>query len=107
MPKPERHVFVCSQNRPAGHPRGSCTQNGCAEVVDEFMKQWMQRQCFAQVMVTPSGCIGPCSEGPNVLIYPEGVMYSHVTKEDVGEIFDSHLLGDKVVERLKTPADKW
>jgi (2Fe-2S) ferredoxin len=76
-------------------------------VVDEFMKQWQQRQCFAQVMVTPSGCIGPCSMGPNVLVYPEGVMYSNVTKEDVSEIFDEHLLGGKVVERLKTPADKW
>lgn len=107
MPKPVRHVFICSQNRPAGHPRGSCAQNGCAEVVDEFMKQWMQRQCFAEVMVTPSGCIGPCSEGPNVLVYPEGVMYSKVTKEDVSEIFDGHLLGGTVVERLKTSADKW
>ncbi len=107
MPRPTRHVFVCSQNRPAGHPRGSCAQNGSAEVVDEFMKQWQQRQCFTQVMVTPSGCIGPCSMGPNVLVYPEGIMYSNVSKEDVSEIFDEHLLGGKVVERLKTPADKW
>jgi len=107
MPKPARHVFVCSQNRPAGHPRGSCGQKGCAEVVDELMKQWQQRQAFTQVMVTPSGCIGPCSMGPNVLVYPEGVMYSNVTKADVTEIFDEHLLGGKVVERLKAPADIW
>lgn len=71
------------------------------------MKQWQQRQCFTQVMVTPSGCIGPCSMGPNVLVYPEGIMYSNVSKEDVSEIFDEHLMGGKVVERLKTPADKW
>ena len=107
MPRPTRHVFVCSQNRPAGHPRGSCGQKGCAEVVDEFMKQWQQRQAFAQVMVTPSGCIGPCSMGPNVLVYPEGVMYCNVSKADVSEIFDEHLLGGKVVERLQAPADKW
>lgn len=107
MARPTRHVFVCSQNRPAGHPRGSCGEKGCAEVVDEFNKQWMQRQVFAQVMVTPSGCIGPCSQGPNVLVYPEGVMYSNVTRADVSEIFVEHLLGGRVVERLKTPADKW
>jgi (2Fe-2S) ferredoxin len=107
MAKPIRHVFVCSQSRPAGHPRGSCAEKGCGEVVDEFMKQWMQRQVFAQVLVTPSGCIGPCSMGPNVLVYPEGVMYSNVTKGDVTEIFDEHLLGGKVVERLKTSADIW
>lgn len=107
MPKPAKHVFVCSQNRPAGHPRGSCGAKSCAAVVDEFMKQWMQRQCFAQVMVTPSGCIGPCSQGPNVLVYPEGVMYTGVKAEDVGEIFDRHLLGGDVVERLKAPAEVW
>lgn len=107
MAKPEKHVFVCSQNRPAGHPRGSCGQKGCAEVVDEFMKQWQQRQLFAQVLVTPSGCIGPCNMGPNVLVYPEGVMYSNVSKADVNAIFDEHLVGGRVVERLKTPADIW
>ena len=26
MPKPEKHVFICSQARPAGHPRGSCAE---------------------------------------------------------------------------------
>lgn len=76
-------------------------------MVDELMKQWQQRQAFAQVMVTPSGCIGPCSMGPNVLVYPEGVMYSNVSKADITEIFDEHLLGGKVVERLKAPADIW
>ncbi len=107
MPKPIRHVFVCSQNRPAGHPRGSCGAKGCAAVVDEFMQQWQQRQCFAEVAVTPTGCIGPCGMGPNVLVYPEGVMYCNVTKEDVSAIFDEHLLGGKVVERLVAPADVW
>ena len=107
MARPARHVFVCSQNRPAGHPRGSCGQKGCSEVVDEFMQQWQQRQCFAQVLVTPSGCIGPCGMGPNILVYPEGIMYSNVTKADVSEIFDGHLLGGVPVERLKAPADIW
>ena len=107
MAKPIRHVFVCAQNRPAGHPRGSCGSKGCAEVVDEFMHQWQQRQCFTQVQVTSSGCIGPCGMGPNVLVYPEGIMYSNVNRADVSEIFDEHLLGGKVVERLKTPADIW
>ncbi|MDD4964714.1 MAG: (2Fe-2S) ferredoxin domain-containing protein [Gallionella sp.] len=107
MPKPARHVFVCSQARPPGHPRGSCAQKGCHEVVDEFTKQWQQRQLFAEVAVTPSGCIGPCSMGTNVLVYPEGVMYSNVTKADVTEIFEEHLIGGRPVTRLLTPASIW
>ena len=34
-------------------------------------------------------------------------MYSNVTKADVNEIFDGHLLGGVPVERLKAPADIW
>jgi len=107
MAKPQKHVFVCSTQRPDGHPRGSCGQNGCGEVLDEFMRQWMQRQLIPQVLVTPSSCIGPCGMGPNVLVYPEGILYGNVTKADVAEIFDEHLLGDKPVERLKAPAEVW
>lgn len=107
MPRPARHVFVCSQARPPAHPRGSCAAKGCREVVDEFMMQWQQRQCFAEVAVTVTGCLGPCGIGPSVLVYPEGVMYGNVTKADVAEIFDQHLLGGKVVERLVVPSGIW
>lgn len=107
MPRPQRHVFVCAQSRPPGHPRGSCGQKGCAEVVDEFMFQFQQRQCFDRVMVTPCGCIGPCGQGPNVLVYPEGVLYTGVAKEDVAAIFDEHLLGGQPVARLLASADFW
>ncbi|MDW8323046.1 MAG: (2Fe-2S) ferredoxin domain-containing protein [Burkholderiales bacterium] len=107
MPRPERHVFVCSQQRPPGHPRGSCAEKGCREVVDEFFFQLQQRQCHERVAVTVTGCIGPCGSGPNVLVYPEGVMYGGVHKEDVSAIFDQHLLGGEPVDRLKVPADIW
>lgn len=107
MPRPEKHVFVCSQSRPAGHPRGSCGQRGCREVVDEFTKQWQQRQCFTQVAVTATACLGPCGMGPSVLVYPEGIMYGNVTVADVNVIFDEHLLGGKPVERLIVPSAIW
>jgi (2Fe-2S) ferredoxin len=75
--------------------------------VDEFMKQWQTRQLFTQVAVTSTGCLGPCNVGPSVVIYPEGVMYGNVTKADVSEIFDQHLLGGKPVERLIVSTDIW
>jgi len=107
MPRPEKHVFLCSQARPPGHPRGSCSDKGCRAVMDEFMDQFNKRQCFDKVAVTMTGCIGPCNMGPNVLVYPEGVMYGQVTREDVTAIFDEHLLGNQPIERLKVPADIW
>lgn len=107
MPRPQKHVFVCSQARPPGHPRGSCAEKGCRDVLDEFHFQFQQRQCFDTVMITATGCLGPCSTGTNVLVYPEGILYGNVTKEDVAAIFDEHLLGGTPVERLKVPADLW
>ena len=107
MPKPDKHVFLCAQARQAGHPRGSCAENGCSEVIDEFIFQLQERNCYDKIAITHTGCIGPCGTGPNVLVYPEGIMYGKVTKSDVGEIFEQHLLGDQHIERLKVPEDVW
>lgn len=107
MAKPERHVFVCTQYRPPGHPRGSCNDKGCREVADEFFYQLQQRQCIGKVAVTTAGCIGPCGNGPNVLVYPDGVLYSGVGKEDVSAIFEQHLLGGMPVERLLAAGEVW
>ncbi|MFA7243403.1 MAG: (2Fe-2S) ferredoxin domain-containing protein [Sulfuricellaceae bacterium] len=107
MPRPKKHVFVCTQNRQPGHPRGSCQQNNCSEVVDEFMLEFQSRDLHVNYALTFTGCIGPCGSGPSVLVYPEGVMYGKVTRQDVKAIIDEHLLGDQPVERLKVPAEIW
>jgi len=107
MAKPAKHVFVCNQARPAGHPRGSCQAKGSNEVLQTFWQQVQARNLWDKFSVTYSGCLGPCDNGPNVLVYPESVMYSGVTKDDVVSIIDEHLLNDKVVERLKAPESVW
>lgn len=107
MPKPNKHVFVCTQGRPQGHPRGSCVEKGCAAIMEAFINEITARQLFDSIAVTNTGCIGPCMFGPNVLVYPEGVMYGQVTPGDVAEIVEKHLLGDEQVERLKVPAEVW
>lgn len=107
MPKPKHHVFVCMQGRAAGHPRGSCQQNNCATVFDEFLDQLQKRNCYDKIAVTNTGCLGPCGSGPNVLVYPEGVFYGAVTRNDVAAIFDEHLIGGTPVERLCVAADVW
>lgn len=107
MPRPEKHVFVCTQSRPEGHPRGSCGAKGCAEVMNEFINQIQSRNLLEKIALTNTGCMGPCMMGSSVLVYPEGVMYGKVTKEDVKTIIEEHLLGDKPVEKLIVPAEVW
>lgn len=106
MPKPIKHVFICSQNRGPGHPRGSCAQSGAAPVLEEFSLEFQQRNLYGRFALTATGCLGPCN-GPQVLVYPEGVMYGKVTKDDVKAIIDEHLLGDTPVARLLVPPEVW
>ncbi len=107
MPRPEKHVFVCTQNRPQGHPRGSCASSGCAEVMNEFINEIQAQNLFEKIALTNTGCMGPCMMGPSVLVYPEAVMYGKVTKEDVKTIIQQHLLAGKPVEELQVPAEVW
>lgn len=90
-----------------GHPRSSCAEKKTNEVFEEFLWQLQQRDAFNKVQITATGCMGPCSEGPTVLVYPEGVMYGGVKKEDVNQIFEEHLLGNKPVERLFMSKEFW
>lgn len=107
MSKPQKHVFVCMQNRPPNHPKGSCTQRGGNDVLQAFWQEQQKRNAYDQVAVTYSGCLGPCSEGANVLVYPDGVLYTKVGKADVAEIFDQHLLGGEPMMRLMAPEEVW
>ncbi len=107
MPRPEKHVFVCTQNRPAGHPRGSCTSSGCGQVMNEFMSQIQARNLFDKIALTNTGCLGPCGFGSSVLVYPDGVMYGKVKPADVATIIEQHLLGGEPVASLQVPAEVW
>lgn len=107
MARPQKHVFVCTQNRPPGHPRGCCAANGSNEILQAFWQELQRRNLFDEIAVTYSGCLGPCDQGPNVLVYPEGIMYRGVSKEDVATIFDQHLVGGEPVEDLLAPAEVW
>jgi (2Fe-2S) ferredoxin len=53
-----------------------------------------------KVRVNNSGCLDQCGHGPNAVVYPENVWYSHLTLEDVPAIVEQHLRDGKPVERL-------
>jgi (2Fe-2S) ferredoxin len=96
----ERHVFVCVNRRPAGG-RPACGTRGGAELAAALREELAARPAlWGTVAVTGCECLGPCFEGPNLVIYPEGVWYSGVGPEDAAEIAERHLAGGEPVERL-------
>jgi (2Fe-2S) ferredoxin len=58
-------------------------------------------ELWGSVAITACDCLGPCFDGPNAVIYPEGVWYSGATAADAGEIVSEHLVAGRVVERLR------
>jgi (2Fe-2S) ferredoxin len=96
----ERHVFVCENRRPDGHPRGCCAGKGGAEVKEALKAELKARGLQARVRANSAGCLDACEEGAAMVIYPEGVWYGGVTPEDVPEIVERHLVGGEPVERL-------
>ncbi len=95
-----RHIFICTNRRKDDDPKGSCAQKGSDEIRDLFKRELHARGLKTKVRANKAGCLDVCEHGPNVVIYPEGVWYSHVTKDDVVEIIESHILRGKVIERL-------
>jgi (2Fe-2S) ferredoxin len=105
MAQPQRYVFVCLNQRPAGHPKGSCLDRGADDVFNA-MRDELGRRLMTNVKVVASGCVEGCLAGPTVLVVPDNVWYGGLTEADVPAIFDQHLVGGEPVELLRlTPDD--
>jgi (2Fe-2S) ferredoxin len=93
------HVFCCYQQRPPGHPRGSCGASGAAPLWEHLGKQLQARQ-LSDIGMAATGCLGFCNAGPLMVVYPAGVWYQVKTAADIDEIVQTHLVGNAIVERL-------
>ncbi len=103
MPNYQRHVFICTNQRPPGHPKGCCAEKG-SEALREFFKTELGRRGLkGQMRANAAGCLDACAFGPSVVVYPEGVWYTIGNEADVIEIIECHLLKGEIVTRLLMP----
>lgn len=107
MNKLKAHVFICTNERPEGHPRGCCKSKGSEEILKAFKTEVAKRGLTSEVRAQKAGCLDTCEYGPSVVIYPEGIWYGNVKEADVQEIVQTHLVARKVarkvLERLTIP----
>jgi (2Fe-2S) ferredoxin len=96
-----KHILVCLNQRPPGHPRGSCGEHRAMDVLARFQMLVAERLPGERVRANGSTCLGVCELGPVVVVYPEGIWYKGVRPEDVEEIFEKHIVGGEPVERLR------
>jgi len=88
-----KHVLICTGPRCGG-------ERNSARVRQEFRKEFVRQSLPASVKETQCICFGLCTYGPNVIIYPDGVVYSAVKPQDVAEIVREHLIRGRVIQRL-------
>lgn len=100
MQRFKRHFFVCGNHRPiAGKP--SCGARNSAEICAALQRAVAGHPALCgSVAVTACDCLGPCFDGPNMVVYPEGIWYAGVTVDDVPELVASHMLAGEPVSRL-------
>ena len=93
------HAFCCFQQRPAGHPKGSCAGSGGGRLW-ERLGAAIEARGLSGVAMTATGCLGFCDAGPLMVVYPEGVWYQPRSEADIDEIVQSHFVEGRWVERL-------
>lgn len=85
-----RHLFVCTNARGSGKP--TCRGDAIASAV-----QRIAIERGADVLVTPCGCLGPCFDGPNAVVYPDGVWYGGLAPEDAPALVE-HLMTGAILD---------
>ncbi|MGD2082577.1 MAG: (2Fe-2S) ferredoxin domain-containing protein [Chromatiales bacterium] len=101
MPYYRHHVFFCTNLREDGSQ--SCDQCGARDARD-YVKARVKELGIhgpGRVRINTAGCLDRCAEGPVIVVYPEGVWYTYIDREDLDEIIEEHLRHGRVVERLR------
>jgi (2Fe-2S) ferredoxin len=100
MPHRQRYLFVCTNRRADGHPKGSCAEKGSSDIVPA-LKEALVRLGVAKdvARACSSSCLDLCETGISIVQEPEHVAYGGVTLADVEEIARAAATGT-VVERL-------
>lgn len=96
-----RHLFVCTNSRSSGKP--ACGAGGGGERVIAEVQRLLIERGATDVLVTPCGCLGPCFDGPNAVVYPDGIWYGDLHPDDaaglVEHLIEGTVLSAKVIDR--------
>jgi (2Fe-2S) ferredoxin len=106
VPQRKRYLFVCTNRRPDGTPKGSCAARGAVEI-HALLKDALRARGLASVeaRACTASCLDVCWVGPVVAVEPDGFFYGRVTVDDVPAIVAALETGDRVERLVLPPTD--
>ncbi|MDQ6951293.1 MAG: NAD(P)H-dependent oxidoreductase subunit E [Mariprofundales bacterium] len=89
----QRHVIICAGK--------TCDSTGDRTLV-HYLKSELEARGIGsdRVRVNRAGCLGVCTQGAIMCIYPEAVWYCRIDQASIDRIIDTHLIGGDVVTDL-------
>lgn len=96
-------MFICTNQREG--EKTCCAKDGAVDLL-HYAKTRIKDLRLAgkgKIRVNGSGCMDRCTEGPVLVVYPDGIWYRYKTQADIDEIIECHVLQGQIVERLLLP----
>jgi (2Fe-2S) ferredoxin len=87
-----KHVLICT----ASH----CMQKGANAVAGRLRIELKRKGLDSDVLANTCDSIDLCDIGPNIVVYPDGIIYRGVQTRDIPDIIESLREGGTPVERL-------
>lgn len=82
MKKPDHHIFLCASYRVSGEPKGICHKKGSIELL-QYIEEEIVDRGIDNVLVSSTGCLKQCDNGPIMVIYPDNIWIKEVNSEEV------------------------
>ncbi|MCX8064796.1 MAG: (2Fe-2S) ferredoxin domain-containing protein [Candidatus Hydrogenedentes bacterium] len=83
----KKMVLVCT-NIKEDLTKPCCGRKNGDEILTRLRDKVRESNLSDVIRVSKAGCLGKCSYGPNIMVFPEGTWYSEVKIEDIEEIID-------------------
>lgn len=82
-----------------------CISSGSEDVLKKLQEEVKNRGLENDVDIIPTGCMGPCNQGPLMKCLPEYNIYQKVDCSNIAKIVQSQLIDKKPIEDLLLFAD--
>lgn len=100
MQKPDYHILVCGSFRGA-EAKGKCIKKESLGLIPYIQEEAADRGLNA--IVSSTGCLNLCDDGPVMVIYPQAFWYGNVNGEEaIDEILDALEQGGPAEKYLLT-----